>query len=190
MIQNFELSWTNIFFFYTVPNLQKREKDVNYLLEINLRTPKTRGYCYDTRVTLTAPAKRIGALGTRMKIYQFFFNFSLMRSAFRHCVCEESCAWNFVLRQWLLICTQIISSLRAVFKFQEDPFRLVYSVLRTGSTLWNYVNNTREVRKTIVTNIYIRMYFYYVIYKHRPCRNFLDISLFLSNRFTNTCEIN
>ena len=188
MIQNFIF----FFFFYKVPNLQKREKDLNYPLEIIFRIPKTRGYCYDTRITLTAPAKRIGALGKRMKIYQFiiFFYFSLMRSAFRHCVCEESCAWNFVQRQWLLICTQIISSLRAVFKFQEDSFLLVYSFLRSGFTLWNCVNNTREVRKTIVTHIYICMYFYFVIYRHRPCRNFLDISLFLGNRFTNTYEIN
>ena len=181
------------FFFYKVPNLQKREKDVNYPLEIILRIPKTRGYCYDTRITLTAPAKKDRSSGNENENIPFFYYyFSLMRSTFRHCVCEESCTWNFVQRQWLLICTQIISSLRAVFKFQEDPFLLVYSFLRAGFTLWNYVNNTREVRKTIVTHIYICMYFYYVIYRHRPCRNFSDISLFLGNRFiiTNTCEIN
>ena len=47
-----------IFFFYKVSNLQKREKDVNCLLEIIWGISKTRGYCYDTRITLTAPARQ------------------------------------------------------------------------------------------------------------------------------------
>ena len=40
MIQDFEHTRTNIFFFYKVSNLQKREKDVNFPLEIILGYPK------------------------------------------------------------------------------------------------------------------------------------------------------
>ena len=120
-----------IYIFYKVSNLQKREKDVNCLLEIILGIPKTRGYCYDTRITLTAPARQKDRSSGNEKENRPFFNFSLMRSAFRHCVCEESFAWNFALRQWLPICAQI-PSLRAVFKFQDDPFLLLYYFLRIG----------------------------------------------------------
>ena len=52
------------FLFYKISNLQKREKDVTVMPSGH----PCRGYCHDTRITLVAQAKRIGALETRIKI--------------------------------------------------------------------------------------------------------------------------
>ena len=99
-------------------------------------------------------------------------NFSLMRSAFRHCVCEEFFAWNFALRQWFPICAQIIPSLRAVFKFQDEPFRLLYSFLRIGFYTVELPILWPKGEKSNSTETYLGMYFHYVIYSHRCSRNF------------------
>ena len=121
-----------------------------------------RKYCHNTRVTLTAQAKRIGALGTRIKIdhYSIFLNFLLMRSAFRRSVCRKVFALNFALRQWLPICTQIFSSQRAVF-----PFRLLYSFLTNwflycGATVPRLYQQG-EKNNSSTTSLCI--YFHYVI---------------------------
>ena len=63
-----------------------------------------------------------------LRYFLFFFN-SFMRRAFRRSFCEDITALNFTLRQWLPICRQIFSSLRAVF-----PFQRLYSFL----TYWFY----------------------------------------------------
>ena len=119
-------------------------------------------YCHNTRVTLTAQAKKIGALGTRIKIdhYSIFLNILLMCSAFRRSVCRKVFAWNFALRQWLPICTQIFSSLRAVF-----PFRLLYSFfthwfLYCGATVPRLYQRG-EKNNSSKTSLCI--YFHYVI---------------------------
>ena len=67
-----------------------------------------------------------------MKIDQFFFFLIFRSCAVRLAIVRKFPRENLALRQCLPICTQIIPSLRAAFKFQDDPFRLRYYILRIG----------------------------------------------------------
>ena len=141
--KTFNLHGRNIFFFTRLLICKKEKKTVLYCLVEPM---------HGTRITLAAQAKRIGALGTRIKInhYGIFFKNSVMRSAFRRSVCREVFAWNFALRQWLPNCTHIFSSLRAVF-----PFRLLIGFYTVEL---QYLDYTKEVRKTIFLRHF--MYFF------------------------------
>ena len=151
--------------------MQKREKDVNCPLEIILGIPKTRGYRYDARITLTAPAKRIGALGTSMKIDQFFKCF------FR------SCAVRFaIVRTFPREILHYVSGFQFAHKsFHRcvlcSNFRMTLFVLVTifcvlVFMLLCYLYDVREVRKVILSETYLCTYFHYVIYSRRCSRNF------------------
>ena len=149
-------NWTNNFFLTRFLICKQEKRTLLYCLV----ETHARGYCHDTRITLTAQAKGIGALGTRIKIdhYGIFLKNSFMRSAFRRSVYREVFAWNFSLRQWLPICTQIFSSLRAVF-----PFRLLYSFLTYWFLYLVLPRLYQQGEKNNSSKTYLCIYFHYVI---------------------------
>ena len=104
--------------FYKISNLQKREKDVTVMPSGHPCT----GILTRCQNHFGCAGQKDRSSGNEIKNrpLRYFF----MRNAFRRSVCEEVSAWNFALRQWLPICRQIFSSLRAVF-----PFQLLYSFL-------------------------------------------------------------
>ena len=115
----------------------------------------------DTRITLTAQAKGIGAAGNENYIFLFYTLF------FAHAQCVsplcfgEYFSWSFCTTSVASnLCTQIISSLRALFKFQVTLFDFIILFLRfyTVGALprpWCEKNNSRKT--------YSCMYFHYVI---------------------------
>ena len=116
------------FLFYKISNLQKREKDVTIMPSGNpCMGILTRG---QNHFGCTGQKDRSSGNENKNRPLRYFF----MRNAFRRSVCEEVSAWNFALRQWLPICRQILSSLRAVFPFQLLYSFLTYWFLYSGAT--------------------------------------------------------
>ena len=146
------------FLFYKISNLQKREKDVIVMPSGN---PCTRILPqYQNHFDCASQKDWSSGNENKNRSLRHFFNFLLMRSAFRRSVCRAVFAWNFALRQWLQICRQIFSSLRAVF-----PFRLLYSFL----TYWFlYCGATvprlyQQGEKNNSSKTSLCIYFHYVI---------------------------
>ena len=140
-------------------NSYSRSKNINSVSLCGFSFTVISSEC-DTRITLTAQAKGIGAAGNEN--YNFFLfllliiNYTLF---FAHAQCVsplcfgESFAWSFCTTSVAFNpCTQIISSLRALFKFQVTlfDFIILFCVLAfTVFILWGcYLD--REVRKTIL----------------------------------------
>ena len=140
-------------------NSHSRSKNINSVSLCGFSFTVISSEC-DTRITLTAQAKGIGAAGNEN--YNFFLfllliiNYTLF---FAHAQCVsplcfgESFAWSFCTTSVAFNpCTQIISSLRALFKFQVTlfDFIILFCVLAfTVFILWGcYLD--REVRKTIL----------------------------------------
>ena len=144
-----------IYSFFTRSNLPKREKDVNCPLEIILGIPKTRGYCYDTRITL----------GTTMKIDQFFIIIIII---FR------SCAVRFAISGFTRNFPREILHYVSGFQFAHKSFHRCVLCSNFGMTLFvfvtifcvlvfillSYLYYGRKVRKIIlVRHIYARISF-------------------------------
>ena len=162
MIQNFQLTWTNNFFFTRFLICKKKRTLLYCLVETHAR-----GYCHDTRITLTAQAKRIGALGTRIKIDITVF--LLIRSwSFRVKFRTTSVASN--LQTNLFIAARCVS-------FSTSLFFLTYWFLYFGAT------------QTIPARWEKDIFMYLFPLRDLKSQMFSYISLFLSNRFTNTWNI-
>ena len=169
-------------------NSHSRSKNINSVCLCCFSFTVISSEC-DTRITLTAQAKGIGAPGTRTTIFFVVFiqlllllllllllilYFSLMRSAFRGCV-------SGIFRLKFL---HYVSGFQSVHtnhfiaacsvQISGDPFRLHYSFLRFGfyrfytvgalPRPWGEKNNSSKT--------YSCLFFHYVIYSHRCSRNF------------------
>ena len=146
------------FLFYKISNLQIREENFTVMPSGNPCMgilPR-----YQNHFGCAGQKDRSSGNENKNRPLRNFFNFLLMRSVFHRSVCREVFAWNFALRQWLPICRQIFSSLRAVF-----PFRLLYSFfthwfLYCGATVPRLYQRG-EKNNSSKTSLCI--YFHYVI---------------------------
>ena len=160
-------------------NSHSRSKNINSVFLCGFSFTVISSEC-DSRITLTAQAKGMGALGTRTTIFFLFLllliilYFSLMRSVFRRCVSGNlspevsatlTVASNLHTNHFIAACSVQISG---------DPFRLHYSFLRFGfyrfytvgalPRPWGEKNNSNKT--------YSCLYFHYVIHSYRCSHNF------------------